>query len=133
MTLHDALQESLHKMPHGIAAGYVDLTTGSLLALCANEKKPQEFLNVMTSAVTELFEAPLFRALDKIWSENFVAEDLEKEAFGEILLFGQEYMTLLKRCENAAHAVIYVTKIDTPPGFLLMQVRSNLPAVEASA
>src|SRR5262245_48324013 len=128
MTLRNTLQASLESVPDGIAVGYLDLTTGSLISLASKNEKPQEILNVIASAATELFEAPLFKVLDKIWSDSFAKRDLDDNAFGEILLLGNEYTTLLKRCEkHANHAVIYVTKKNTPPGVLLMQVRSNLP------
>jgi hypothetical protein len=133
MTLQDTLRETLKAVPDGVAAGYVDLTTGALLGISATEKKPQEFLNAMASAVAELFEAPLFKMIDKIWSDDLTEEDLGKDGFGEILLFGKEYTTLLKRCEkHERHAVIYVSRKETPPGILLMGVRKSLPAVEES-
>jgi hypothetical protein len=133
MTLHDTLKESLKAVPGGVAAGYVDLTTGALLSISANDKKPQEFLNAMASAVAELFEAPLFKMIDKIWSGELTEENLNKDGFGEILLFGKDYTTLLKRCERREqHAVVYVSRKQTPPGILLMEVRKGLPAVEES-
>jgi hypothetical protein len=133
MTLRDALQESLESVPDGIAVGYIDLATSSLIGLAAREERPQEFLNVIATAVTEMFEAPLFRVLNKIWSMEFSEEALQADAFSEILLMGSDYTTLLKRCEkNPRHAVIYVTRKDAPPGILMMQVRSNLPLVEAA-
>jgi hypothetical protein len=133
MTLHTTLEQSLKTVPDGVAAGYVDLTTGALLSISAADQKPQEFLNAMASAVTELFEAPLFKMIDKIWSEQLTADDLSKEGFGEILLFGKDYTTLLKRCEkHQQHAVIYVSRKETPPGILLMEVRKSLPVVEES-
>ena len=65
MTLQMTLEQSLKTVPDGVAAGYVDLSTGALLSIFAPEQKPQEFLNAMASAVTELFEAPLFKMIDK--------------------------------------------------------------------
>jgi hypothetical protein len=133
MTLQTTLEQSLKTVPDGVAAGYVDLTTGALLSIFAPEQKPQEFLNAMASAVTELFEAPLFKMIDKIWSDDLTEEDLNKDGFGEILLFGKDYTTLLKRCQkHERHAVIYVSRKETPPGILLMEVRKSLPAVEES-
>jgi hypothetical protein len=120
-------------VPGGVAAGYVDLATGTLLALSAREERPQEFLNAMAAAVTELLEAPLFRVIDKIWSRQLSEESLTRDGFGEILLFGSEYTAMVKRCEaHEQHAVIYVAAKDTPPGILLMQVRKGLAAVEES-
>jgi hypothetical protein len=133
MSLHNTLQESLESVPDGVAVGYLDLTTGSLLSIAAREERPQEYLNVIAAAVTELFEAPLLKALDKVWAADFNEKSLEEQGFKEILLLGNEYTTVLKRCENNVnHAVIYVTKKQAPPGVLLMQVRSNLPVVEAA-
>jgi hypothetical protein len=133
MSLHSTLQQSLETVPDGVAAGYVDLTTGALLSIFAADQKPQEFLNAMASAVTELFEAPLFKMIDKIWAEELTEDDLSKDGFGEILLFGKDYTTLLKRCEkHERHAVIYVSRKETPPGILLMEVRKSLPAIEES-
>jgi hypothetical protein len=132
-SLQATLQQSLESVPNGVAAGYVDLTTGTLLGLFAREERPQEFLNAMAVAVTELLEAPLFRVIDKIWSKQLSEENLTQDGFGEILLFGADYTALLKRCEkHEQHAVIYVAGKDTPPGILLMQVRKSLPAVEES-
>ena len=132
-SLQATLQQSLQSMPDGVAAGYVDLSTGTLLGIFAWEERPQEFLNAMAAAVTELMEAPLFRVIDKIWSKQLSEENLAKDGFGEVLLFGADYTALLKRCQkHERHAVIYVARKDTPPGVLLMQVRSSLPAVEAS-
>jgi hypothetical protein len=83
--------------------------------------------------VTELFEAPLFKMIDKIWSGQLTEDDLAKDGFGEILLFGKEYTTLLKRCQkHDRHAVIYVSRHQTPPGILLMALRKSLPAIEES-
>ena len=133
MTLHDALRESLRSVPDGVAAGYIDLATGSLLSVCAEDEKPQEFLNILASAVTELFEAPLFKVLDQIWSKDFTKDDLEKDALREVLLLGDQHITLLRRCEkNTKHAVVYVARNRTSPGVLIMQVRNQLPSVEAA-
>lgn len=133
MTLHNTLQESLESVPDGVAVGYVDLATGSLLSIAARQERPQEFLNVIAAAVAELLEAPLFKALDKVWAADFNEKSLEEQGFKEILLLGNEYTTVLKRCDNNPnHAVIYVTDKKAPPGILLMQVRSNLPVVEAA-
>lgn len=133
MTLRDTLQASLDSVPDGVAVGYIDLTTGSLLSLASREERPQEFLNVIARAVTEMFEAPLFKVLNKIWSVEFSEEALQADAFTEILLMGSDYTTLLKRCEkNPRHAVIYVTHKNAPPGILMMQVRSDLPRIEAA-
>lgn len=132
-SLHAILQQSLRSVPEGVAAGYVDLTTGTLLGIYAPEERPQEFLNAMAAAVTELLEAPLFRVIDKIWSKQVSEDRLSEDGFGEILLFGSEYTSMVKRCEkHTQHAVIFVSGKDTPPGILLMNVRKSLPAIEGN-
>lgn len=133
MTLNDALNNSLNEVPNGVASGYIDLKTGSLLGVSAIENKPQEILNVIATAVTELFESPLFKIFDNIWSENLSTDDFEHDKFSEILFLGSEYITLLKRCnKNPQHAVMYVAQKTTPPGVLIMQVRNHLPIVEST-
>lgn len=133
MALNDALQKSLYEVPDGVAAGYVDLRTGSLLGIYCVEEKPQEILNIIVTAVAELFEAPLFKIFDNIWSPKLSKEAFDQEAFSEILLLGSEYITLLKRCnQKPQHVVVYVARKTTPPGIVLMQVRNNLPSVESA-
>ena len=133
MALSDALEKSLDDVPEGVAAGYLDLKTGEILGFSAIEDKPQEFLNVVATAVSELFEAPLFKIFENMRTKNTIEEDFGENSFSEILLLGTKYITMLKRCdESPQHAVVYVAQKSTPPGILLMQVRNNLPSIESA-
>jgi len=126
MALRDALRASLEDIPDGIAVGLIDLSTGTLISHYSQTELPQEFLNVATSAVSELIEAPIIRALNRIWESDPGDQDIAEEGFSELLLFGNKYTILIKRFENLDHvAGIYVVRKETPPGVILMHVRAN--------
>jgi hypothetical protein len=66
--LDDVLQNAMSAIPNCIALGAVDLTTGVLLAMQSQEERSQEMLNVVTTTITELFEAPLLQAFSEVYA-----------------------------------------------------------------
>jgi hypothetical protein len=129
--LKDALMHAMSAIPDCAAAGVVDLTTGTLLELAANEDRSQELLNVMATAVTELFEAPLLRLLSQIWVKAGGDDELSNGGFNEVILLNEELSyVLLRGLKNGMIAVIFVASKTTSLGMLLLQARTCLTTVE---
>ena len=129
--LDEALRKTMSDIPSCIAVGAVDLTSGTLLALQADEERSQEMLNVMTATVTELFEAPLLQAFSEIYASNAAENSGQSNQFTEVLLLNSQHSYLLLRGRKRADlAVIVITKKDTPAGLLMMKALAAMPAVE---
>ena len=118
-------------IPNCIAVGAVDLTSGTLLALQAQEERPQEMINVMTATIAELFEAPLLQAFSEIYAASPDESPSRGTQFSEILLLNSHHSYLLLRGRKRQEfAVVVITKKDTPAGLLMMKALAAMPNIE---
>lgn len=131
--LDDTLQNAKSQILGCIAIGAVDLATGTLLSIHSEEDRSQEMLNIMTSTVSELFEAPLLRAFSEIYTPKMNEEFDQEKQFTELLLMNKYHNYLLLRGrERTQLAVIVIASKDTPVGILIMKALAVMPAIENS-
>jgi hypothetical protein len=129
--LDEALRHAMSDIPSCIAMGAVDLTSGTLLALQAEEERSQEMLNIMTTTITELFEAPLLQAFAEIYAGPDEKSPVVGRQFTELLLLNSFHNYLLLRGRKRQQlAVIVITRKDTPAGLLMMKAIAALPGIE---
>ena len=129
--LDDALRFTMSEIPNCIAVGAVDLTTGTLLAIQAEEARSQEMLNIVTATVTELFEAPLLQAFAEIYAAGTDAAAAAGRQFTELLLLNNQHNYLLLRGRShPSLAVIVVTTKETPVGLLMMKGLATMTSIE---
>jgi hypothetical protein len=129
--LHEALRNAMSNIPNCIAVGAVDLTSGTLLALQAEEERPQEMLNVMTSTITELFEAPLLQAFSEIYAASPDESPQRGTQFTELLLLNSFHNYLLLRGRKRQDlAIIVITKKDTSAGLLMLKGLAAMADIE---
>jgi hypothetical protein len=129
--LDEALRNAMSTIPSCIALGAVDLASGTLLAIEADEARSQEMLNVMTSAITELFEAPLLQAFSEIYASKSETSPSPGRQFTELLLLNTYHSYLLLRGREKSHlAVIVIAKKETPVGLLMMKSLAVMPDIE---
>ncbi|NJM33721.1 MAG: hypothetical protein HC850_02315 [Rhodomicrobium sp.] len=129
--LDDALQNAMADIPNCIAIGVVDLASGTMLAIQSEEDRSQELLNLMTSAVTELFEAPLLQAFAGIYAESSEETTVAGRQFTELLLLNEyhNYM-LIRGRKRTQFAVIVITKKETPVGLVIMKSLAVMQNIE---
>jgi hypothetical protein len=131
--LDEALRNAMSEIPNCVAMGAVDLSSGTMLAVEAVEQRSQEMLNVMTSAVTELFEAPLLQAFSEIYAPSPGEAPNSGKQFTELLLLNNFHHYLLLRGRKRTHlAVIVITTKETPVGLLMMKALGAMPNIENS-
>ncbi len=129
--LDEILRNAMSDIPNCVAMGVIDLNSGTLLAIEAEEERSQEMLNVMTSTVTELFEAPLLQAFSEIYAADAKGNPDAGRDFTELVLLNSFHNYLLLRGRNHPQiAVIVITKKDTPVGLLRMKALSAMPDIE---
>ena len=131
--LDDALRTAMYEIPNCVAVGAVDLTSGTLLSIQAEEERSQEMLNIMSTTVTELFEAPLLQAFAEIYAGEAGQGPGAGKQFSELLLLNNLHNYLLLRGRKRSElAVIVITRKETPVGLLMMRALSAMPAIEDS-
>ena len=129
--LDEVLRNAMAEIPNCIAVGAVDLGTGTLLSIQAEQERSQEMLNIMTSTVTELFEAPLLQAFSEIYAGKAKDGAEAKQQFTELLLLNDHHNYLLLRGQARKQlAVIMITTKDTQVGLLRMKALGAMPGIE---
>jgi hypothetical protein len=133
--LDEALKEALASVPNCVAVGAVDLRSGTLLAMQAQEPRSQEVLNLMTQAITELFEAPLLQAFADIYAGSHDRSGAQTgNPFTELLLLNDAHSYLLMRGREKPHlALLMIALKETPVGLLILRTRALLPQIEQRA
>jgi hypothetical protein len=128
--LDEALKNTMSEIPNCIAVGAVDLTTGTLLAIQAEQERSQEMLNVMTTTITELFEAPLLQAFSEIYAPDSDNSGGSRQ-FTELLLMNAHHNYLLLRGRRRPEcAIVVITRKETSAGMLMMKAMALMPDVE---
>ena len=131
--LDEVLRKAMSDIPNCIAVGTVDLTSATLLAIHAEQERSQEMLNIVSSTITELFEAPLLQAFSEIYAENPEGGVAPGTQFTELLLLNNQHNYLLLRGRKRQQlAVIVITTKETPAGLLMMKALGVLPDIENS-
>lgn len=129
--LDQMLQKAMSEIPNCVAVGAVDLNAGTLLAMVSREDRSQEMLNIVTSTVAELFEAPLLQAFSEVYGGEAEGAQAAGRPFSELLLMNNQHNYLLLRGRSRARlAVIVVTTKETPVGLLMMRSIAIMPEIE---
>jgi hypothetical protein len=130
--LDQALRNAMSQVPNCIAVGAVDLNSGTLLAIEAEQERSQEMLNIMTATITELFEAPLLQAFSEIYAGNGEEGSTgNPRPFTELLLMNAHHNYLLLRGRKRQNlAVAVITRKDTSAGLLMMKAMALMPDIE---
>lgn len=130
--LDQALRKAMSQVPNCIAFGAVDLNSGTLLAIEAEQERSQEMLNIMTATITELFEAPLLQAFSEIYATNGEEGSAGNgRQFTELLLMNAHHNYLLLRGRKRQNlAIAVITRKDTSAGLLMMKAMALMPDIE---
>lgn len=129
--LDDLIHNVMAEIPHCVAFGVVDLSSGTLLAIQASQDKSQEMLNLVTAAIAELFEAPLMKAFAEIYAAGNAETAPDDAQFTELLLLNNYHNYLLLRGRKRPNiAVIVITDKATPSGLLMMKGLKAMPEIE---
>jgi hypothetical protein len=134
MSLEKALNSASSQIPECVAAGYVDMTTGMLLAVKTVDSHPAEVLDLVAAATADLFQGSNVVAIEKMFKKSRgIAQD-DKHYFQEIIVFSQNLLhVFLRGKKNANHAVVYVCRASANIGMVIAKSRMALTAVEAAA
>jgi hypothetical protein len=131
MSLNDAISKSIGKIPEGLAAGYVDMSTGMLLGVKTIESHPQEVLDLVSAATADLFQGENVTLIEKMFKQHRGLDDDGHHYFQEIVVFSDNLLHIFQRCKNNVdHAVVWVCDKSVNVGMALTKARMELPKVE---
>jgi hypothetical protein len=133
MSLEKALNTAQSSIPECVAAGYVDMSTGMLLAVKTVDSHPSEVLDLVSAATADLFQGTNVVAIEKMFKKTRGTSDTN-HYFQEILVFSTNLIHVFMRGKKKTeHAVVFVCRGNANIGMVLSKARGTLASLEAAA
>ncbi|WP_120499700.1 hypothetical protein [Roseovarius sp. EL26] len=130
MSLDAALKSSMDTIPDCIAAGYIDMDTGMLLAMHGNDTGSAPLLETLSIAISNLFQGQGVQAFEKMLT---VTDDDTATGFKEVAIFSGTYLyVFLKAREYADHVVCYICRDSANAGMVLTKSHMSLGVIAES-
>lgn len=134
MSLEKALNAAQSQIPECVAAGYVDMSTGMLLAVKTVDSHPSEVLDLVSAATADLFQGTNVVAIEKIFKKGRGQSSDQSHYFQEILVFSTNLIHVFMRGKkHTNHATVFVCRGNANIGMVLAKARIALPNIEAAA
>jgi predicted regulator of Ras-like GTPase activity (Roadblock/LC7/MglB family) len=132
VSLDKSLNEMMKSVPECIAAGWVDMNTGMLLGVKTVDSHPQEVLDLVAAATTDLFQGANVVAIEQLFKKSRGVVDNGEHYFKEIIVLSQNLIHIFTRGKKKPEQVLVaVTRVSANLGMVLTKVRAALPSVEA--
>jgi len=131
--LDSAMQQAISTIPECLAGGYVDLSSGMLLGIKTVDSHPQEVLEMLAAATSDLFQGPNVVSIENMFKKarGLPLDDLHY--FQEIIVNSENLIHIFMRTkENQDHVVTFVCRKTANLGMVLTKARAALPSVEGA-
>jgi hypothetical protein len=131
--LDQTLQKAIATVPECVASGYVDLSTGMLLGIKTVDSHPQEVLELLAAATSDLFQGSNVVTIEKMFKKARGLADDDHHYFNEMVVNSDNLVHIFCRGKsNADHVVAFVCRKSANLGMALTKARSIVPEIEAS-
>ena|ERR1700761_1282894 len=132
--LDKSLQDAMTQIPECVAAGYVDLDTGMLLGVKTVDSHPQEVLDLVSAATSDLFQGTNVSAIEGMFKRaRGIEASSHAHYFQEIVVFSDNLLHMFLRCKkHSNHVVVIVTRKSANIGMVIAKSRMAIPNVEAT-
>lgn len=131
--LENALNKAIRELPECVAAGYVDMTTGMLLAVRTIDSHPTEVLDLVAAATADLFQGSNVTAIERMFKRARGLKDDGLHYFQEMIIFSDNLLhVFLRGKKQKDHIVVFVARKSANIGMMLAKGRLAMPTLEAS-
>lgn len=133
MSLDSVLARVVNQVPECLAAGYVDMVSGMLLGAKTVDSHPQEVLDMVAAATSDLFQGQNVTAIEKLFRKSRGQAEDGAHYFKEVMVLSENLLhVFLRGRQNPDHAFIVVCRIGANLGMVLTKTRSLQSEVESS-
>lgn len=132
MSLDAAIQQATTQVPECVAAGYVDMSTGMLLGVKTVDSHPQQVLDLVAAATSDLFQGSNVVAIEQLFDQSRgMSRDQTHHYFQEIVVFSDNLLHVFLRGKKYTdHAVTFVCRKNANVGMVLTKARMALGGLE---
>lgn len=133
MSLEKALNTSISEIPECLAGGYVDMSSGMLLAVKTVDSHPTEVLDLVAAATADLFQGTNVSAIERMFKKARGLPDDGHHYFNEILVNSDNLIHVFLRGKKySSHALVYVCRKSANIGMVLAKARLAQSNIEAA-
>ena len=133
MSFENALNQAASTVPECVAAGYVDISSGMLLALKTVDSHPQQVIDLLAAATADMFAGPNVSMIERLFKKARGLQDDGFHYFQEVIVNSENLIHLFLRGKiNPDYVVVFVCRKTANLGMALTKARLALPALEAA-
>jgi len=133
MSLEKQISEAAANIPECVAAGYVDMSTGMLLAVKTVDSHPSEVLDLVAAATADIFQGTNVTAIEKMFKKSRGLKDDGNHYFNEIIVNSDNLVHVFMRGKKYnEHAMVVVCRKSANIGMVLAKARIEQGAVEGA-
>jgi hypothetical protein len=127
----NTIKQFRQDVPDYVGCGFVDMSTGMLLAVDTVDNHPREILDVVAAATAELFQGKNVMQIEALWQQ--VRGDAGQHYFKEILVNSDNLVHLFIRSTgNPEIAAVVICTRKVSIGMLFAQARQVMRDFEAA-
>ncbi|HHL18674.1 MAG TPA: hypothetical protein ENJ33_02950 [Thiothrix sp.] len=131
MLLDKALQDAVKNVPEALAAGFVDIDSGMLLAVKTVDSHPSEVMDLLAAATGDLFQGPNVTSIENIFKKMRGTEHDKKHYFQEVIVNSDNLVHVFLRSKvNQSYVLTIVCRKSVNLGMALTRARYSMPACE---
>ncbi|MFO0658660.1 MAG: hypothetical protein U0165_02320 [Polyangiaceae bacterium] len=134
MSLEKSLNLAQTQIPECLAVGYVDMSTGMLLAVKTVDSHPSEVLDLVSAATADLFQGTNVVAIEQLFKKQRGQSSDTTHYFQEIIVFSTNLLHVFMRGKkHNQHATVFECRSSANIGMVLSKARLALPNIEGAA
>ncbi|MBB3062414.1 hypothetical protein [Microbulbifer rhizosphaerae] len=131
--LDTVIQKSISMVPECLAAGYVDLSSGMLLAIKTVDSHPQDVMEMLAAATADLFQGPNVVTIENMWKKSRGLPMDDYHYFQEVIVNSENLIHIFMRTkEYPNHVVTFVCRKSANLGMVLTKARIALPQISGA-
>jgi hypothetical protein len=128
--INTAVSQAVTSVPDCLAAGYVDVASGLLLCIKTVDSHPNEVIDLLAAATSDLFQGPNVVAVENIFKKSRGVEST-RHYFQEIIVNSDNLLHIFLRGRKYQDYVLtFVCRKTVNLGMALTKARAALPGVE---
>lgn len=133
MSFENALNQAASTVPECVAAGYVDISSGMLLALKTVDSHPQQVIDLLAAATADMFAGPNVSMIERLFKKARGLQGDGFHYFQEVIVNSENLIHVFLRGKiNPDYVVVFVCRKTANLGMALTKARLALPALEAA-
>lgn len=133
MSLDQAISDAMKTIPECLAGAYIDMSSGLLLSIKTLDSHPQEVLDMVAAATSDMFDGPTVRQVEASFHAARGGKGPQKHYFQEILVFSENLLHVFIRTRQyPEHAIVFATSKSANVGMVLAKSRMSIDQISAA-